>query len=300
VITSTEHANLNGSELRYLRVGTGAPVILIHTLRTQLEYFGPLVGQVDTTRVEVTALDLPGHGESSAPHVDYTAGYFTDAVAGLLELLDVRDVTLVGESIGGAIALGLGARANQRVAQVVALNPYDYGWGGGIRRASSLNYALFTCMLWPGIGPIIAHAETEAILRRVMAGGLHDQRKLPNQLVHDMSRCGSLPGHARAFRSLSREWRSWIDARSAYAKIAVPVTLAYGEDDWSRPAEREANANAIPHAITRTIAATGHFSCLEQPQAIAEMITSTLPSTREPAGGAVPRSAGGPGRCEPG
>jgi len=96
-----------------------------------------------------------------------------------------------------------------------------------------------------------------------------------------MSRCGSLPGHARAFRSLSRQWRSWIDARSGYTNIAVPVTLAYGEDDWSRANEREANANAIRHASTRTLDATGHFSCLEQPQAIAELIRSTVRSSRE-------------------
>jgi pimeloyl-ACP methyl ester carboxylesterase len=281
VITSTRRANLSAAELRYLQVGSGAPVVLIHTLRTQLEYFGPLIEQLDTAHVEVTALDLPGHGESSAPRVNYTAGYFTEAVAELLEFCDVRDAVLVGESIGGAIALGLAARANQRVAHVVALNPYDYGRGGGIRRSSPLNYALFTAMLWPGIGAMVARAETDAILRRVMAGGLHDPRKLPTQLVHDMSRCGSLPGHARAFRSLSREWRSWIDARTAYAKIAVPVTLAYGDEDWSRLAERDANASAIPHANTRTLEATGHFSCLEQPRAIAELITATLRSSLE-------------------
>ena len=276
MISNAQHVRLKGNDVRYLRVGTGAPVVLLHTLRTQIEYFGPLIEQLDTSRVEVIAVDLPGHGESSAPPVKYTATYFSDAVEAFLDLLDVHHSIVIGESIGGAIALGLAGRGNGRVARVLALNPYDHGRGGGIRRSSPLNYALFTGILWPAVGPVIAHAETPAILRRVMAGGLHDRRNLPDQLVLDMSRCGSRPGHARALRSLSREWRTWIDARVGYPEIAVPVTLVYGDEDWSRPSERNANARAIPHASTRTLEATGHFSCLERPQAIAELLTSAI------------------------
>src|SRR5262245_22898438 len=101
-----------GSELRYLRAGSGRPVVLLHTLRTQLEYFLPLIRELDLGRLEVIAPDLPGHGESAAPSVRYTAQYFTDAVEGLLSALDLRDAVLVGESIGGVIALGLAARKN--------------------------------------------------------------------------------------------------------------------------------------------------------------------------------------------
>jgi pimeloyl-ACP methyl ester carboxylesterase len=269
-------ANVHDGEVRYLREGTGTPVVLLHTLRTQLEYFRPLIDHLDTTRVEVIAPDLPGHGESAAPPVAYTARYFTDAVEGLLDACDVRDVILVGESIGGAIALGVAARANPRVAQVIALNPYDYGRGGGIRRSSPLNYALFTGMLLPVIGPLIARAETKTILRRVMAGGVHDPHKLPAELIDDMSRCGSFPGHPRALRSLSLEWRTWIDARSDYPKISVPVTLVYGDEDWSRPAERDANSNTIPGSRATTLEATGHFSCLERPREIAELIMTAV------------------------
>jgi pimeloyl-ACP methyl ester carboxylesterase len=269
-------ANVHDTDVRYLRVGTGTPVVLLHTLRTQLEYFRPLIDHLDTTRVEVIAPDLPGHGESAAPRVAYTARYFTDAVEALLEACDVQDAILVGESIGGAIALGLAARANPRVSQVLALNPYDYGHRGGIRRSSRLNYALFTGILLPVIGPLIARAETKTILRLVMAGGVHDARKLPAELIDDMSRCGSLPGHPRAFRSLSLEWRSWIDARSDYPKISVPVSLVYGDEDWSRPLERDANSNAIPGTRASTLEATGHFSCLEKPREIAELIMKAV------------------------
>jgi pimeloyl-ACP methyl ester carboxylesterase len=260
------------ADIRYLRVGRGTPVVLLHTLRTQLDYFGPLLQHLDNGRVEVIAMDLPGHGESSAPPLEYTAGYFTDTVDALLEVWEVEDAVVVGESIGASIALALAARRNPRVAQVMAINPYDYGRRGGIRRSSALANVLFTAMLWPGIGPVVARTETKGILRRVLEGGLHDPTELPAELVEKLSRCGALPGHARAFRSLCLHWRSWIDARADYGAIDLPVTLVYGDDDWSRPAEREANVHAIPGVRTATLTSSGHFSCLEQPREVARLI----------------------------
>jgi len=84
---------VNGVDIRYLRAGSGTPVLLLHTLRTQLDMFGPLLEQLDTARVEVIAADLPGHGESGAPPVRYTAGYFTDMAEALLEACTSAGIT---------------------------------------------------------------------------------------------------------------------------------------------------------------------------------------------------------------
>ncbi len=264
-------AKVAGCEVRYLRSGRGRPVIFLHTLRTQLEYFIPLLRELGPGRGAIVP-DLPGHRRSTAPPVDSSAEYFIEATEGLLEAWGVEDSILVGESIGGAIALGIAARRNPRVSRVVALNPYDYGRGGGIRRSSRLASVLFTAMLWPGVGEVVARAGTRGVLRRVLEGGLHDPRKLPADFVDALYESGALPGHARAFRSLCLHWRSWIDARARYGAIAVPVALVYSRHDWSRPDEREANARAIPGASMTLVEECGHFSCLEDPQGIASIV----------------------------
>jgi pimeloyl-ACP methyl ester carboxylesterase len=272
--SSSQRASVAGAELRYVRIGSGSPVVLLHTLRTQLDYFGRLLERLDTTAIEVIAVDLPGHGHSSAPRVDYSADYFSDAIERLLEECELREATLVGDSIGATIALILAARGDARVSRVIALNPYDYGRGGGIRRSSPLANGLFTAIHWPGIGPIVARSETRAILRGVLHGGLYDRGVLRDELVDELHRCGSLPGHARAFWSLNRQWRSWIAARDLYPRIALPVALVYADHDWSRPDEREANARAIPGATTVTLERCGHFASLEQPDAVAQLIAA--------------------------
>src|SRR6516162_194031 len=263
---------VNCCDVRYLRAGSRTPVVCVHTLRTQLEMFLQVIEQLDTTQVEVIAIDLPGHGESAAPRVDYTAGYFADAVEGLLARLDLHQAVFVGESIGASIGLILAARGNPRIARVLAINPYDYGRWGGARRSSPLNNVVFTTILWPVLGPVVARAGTKRLLRLVMAGGLHDRHNLPPALAGEIARCGRLPGHARAFRSLCLQWRSWLSARTQYCQVNVPVTLVYGDKDWSHPAERDANARAIPGVHLVTLNATGHFASLEKPNEIAGLI----------------------------
>lgn len=266
-----QRTTISNCQIRYLRSGSGRPIVLLHTLRTQLDYFLPLLRELDQG-FDVVVPDLPGHGESSAPPGEYTAKYFTNTIEQFLDACDLQDVVLVGESIGASIALGLAARQHPRITCVVALNPYDYGRWGGIRRSSALANVLFTALLWPVIGSIVARAGTKGVLRRVMQGGLHDPRKLPPAFVDELQRCGALPGHARAFRSLCLHWQSWIDARAAYSAIRLPVTLVYGEDDWSRVSDREANVQAIPDARSLRLTGCGHFSSLEEPQQVAHII----------------------------
>ena len=127
-------------------------------------------------------------------------------------------------------------------------------------------------MLWPVVGPVVLRAGTKDVLRRVMAGGVRDPRTLPADLIDELWACGSLPGHARAFRSLLRQWETWIAARAAYGAIAMPVTLVYGEHDWSWPAEREANRRAVPGARSLSLAGCGHFAALERPVPLAQLI----------------------------
>jgi pimeloyl-ACP methyl ester carboxylesterase len=269
---STRVVDLDGVQLRYRRHGRGQTLLLLHPLRMQLEYFDRLCERLGDGGFELVAVDLPGHGHSSAPAADYTASYFTDTIEAFLDHLGLGDVLAVGESIGASVALGVAGRHSARVVGVVALNPYDYGRWGGIRRSSTIGDIVFTSILLPAIGPVVAHAGTRSVLRRVLGGGLYDPSRLSDELVDKLRRSGRRPGHSRALRSLSRNWKSWISARDGYSGIQVPVTLAYGDHDWSHPEEREANRQAIPRARATSIGQCGHFSCLEKPAEIAAII----------------------------
>src|SRR5262245_37635671 len=109
------YLDADGVRLRYVVAGDGPVLVLLHTLFTELDLFQRVIPAL-AKQFRVYALDLPGHGWSDIPKVDYSAEYFIGTVGRFLDAAGVTDATLVGESIGGTIALALAARRHPRVA----------------------------------------------------------------------------------------------------------------------------------------------------------------------------------------
>lgn len=265
------YLEVDGVTLRYIVTGQGPSLVLLHTLRTQLDMFQKVIPEL-AGRFTVYALDYPGHGYSDIPPAEYDREHFVKSVAGFLERLDLTRVTLVGESIGGTIALLLAARGNQRVERVIAINPYDYAAGRGIRRSSGLARLLFTLAAVPVLGPTVMRLRQFVLEQRIFQGGVTRKDSLPNNLAREMYRVGNRPGHNRAFRSLLSHGDGWEEARAEYGKIGRPVVLLYGDRDWSHPDEREANRRAIPGAEYVEVAG-GHFLSLDDPEAVLRAVT---------------------------
>jgi len=272
---------VKGGSIRYLEIGSGAPLLLMHTLRTQLDYFELLI-PILQQRYRIIAPDLPGYGYSpAADGARIDEPFFRRAVLDLMEQLDLWNVTMVGESIGGVVALTVAATVPDRISRVIALNPYDYGdkFGGGIRN-SRYGWIIGSFAVFGRYTP-----ETPRMLRAILSGGLADPAKLPAPLVAELVAAGRQKGFRRTEYLLFKHWRSWLDAAELYGKVSSPVTLVYGEHDWSKPEDRRLDHTRLPGAHTITIPATGHFSALESPKAVADIIAGA------PNGNAAPHHA---------
>ena len=102
--------------------GKGTPIVLLHGLGGSKVTWLPLVAPL-SERYRVVVPDLPGHGESDKPRVDYSARFYARVVRHLLDALGIEQAVLVGNSMGGRIALELGLRSPGRVAASVLLSP---------------------------------------------------------------------------------------------------------------------------------------------------------------------------------
>src|SRR5213083_213855 len=244
------YVDVKGTKLRYIASGQGPALVLLHTLRTQLDMF-QRVAPALAKRFRVYALDYPGHGYSDIPKIAYTPAFFVSSVAGFLEALEIKDAVVVGESIGGSIALLLAARHHPSVRRVVAVNPYDYDGGRGIRRSSSIANVLFALNDVPILGATFTRLRRYPIVKRILEGGVYRPGAMPAALAQELYEVGNRPGHYQAFMSLVRHWAGWERARSEYKSIDRPVLLVYGDHDWSRVPEREADRQAIPGAGLR-------------------------------------------------
>jgi pimeloyl-ACP methyl ester carboxylesterase len=191
--------------------------------------------------------------------------------------LDLRDVTLAGESMGATVSLTASTELEDRVRRVVTCNLYDYPQGVG--RANRIASIYIGGARLPVFGSAVTRMENKPVLGIVLRGGLYDRSKLPDHYLAELRRVGRRRGYGRVAREVYRNVNTMIAARSLYARVGVPVTLVYGEHDWSRPPEREANLALLRGARAITLPGTGHFAALEKPARVAEiLLESTAPS----------------------
>lgn len=266
-----QYVDIGGMNLRYIKAGTGPNLVLLHTLRTQLDLFEKVVPGL-ANYFTVYALDYPGHGYSDIPQVRYDAEFFVRSVEGFLDALDLREAMLCGVSIGGAIALILAGRHNARVARVVAVNPYDYASGRGMARSSLLGWLITATSEVPVVGETVMRLGNFMIMKVVLQGGVADPRSITPELLKELYQVGDRRGHYRAFISLLRNAGSWEAETAIYRNITVPVCLVWGDKDWARAGERQHDRGLLAGVQAATIENGGHFLPLDRPRELQELI----------------------------
>jgi pimeloyl-ACP methyl ester carboxylesterase len=110
-------------DLSVLTAGQGDPVVCIHGLGGTKASFLTTIADLSATR-RVIAMDLPGFGDSVKPlDAGYDAPYFASAVTALLDELELDSAHLVGNSMGGRVAIEAGLLDPSRVRSLVLLAP---------------------------------------------------------------------------------------------------------------------------------------------------------------------------------
>ncbi|MNG70572.1 2-hydroxy-6-oxo-6-phenylhexa-2,4-dienoate hydrolase [compost metagenome] len=214
----------NGLRLHYLDEGSGPVVLWLHGSGPGASGYSNFKGNYPAlvaAGYRNILLDLPGFGRSDKPEdVRYELDFFVDCVAALLAQIGVTRCTLLGNSLGGAIALGLALRFPQLPERLVLLAPggveerETYFQMSGIVRMVSLFNA----------GPIGLEE-----MRSMMRLQLFDDSILPEELL--LERVAVAVTQPKNLFSTMRV----PNMRARLAEIECPILGFWGSDDNFNP-----------------------------------------------------------------
>lgn len=264
-------------ELNHHRVGAGEPLVLIHGIGSEWAIWEPLIDPL-SREFDVIALDMPGFGES-APLPDHIApneSALADGVAEFLEGLGIERAHLVGNSLGGWVALELAKRGKAlSVTCLCAAGLWEKDAPVLTRVQLRMTRALTRnprTLRW------LSRALETKVGRLLLLSGQfgHPSRVPAAAAIRSSEKFGRAPGFERVFEALA-------DRRFGGGRgIGVPVTIVWGQRDRViSPSMRKLTQLPV-HARVLTLRGAGHVLMWDEPERCVQLVRETVAAARLP------------------
>jgi len=259
------------TRLRYVRVGGGEPLLLVHGIGHRRQMWDPIVARLRDS-FDIVVVDLPGFGESPSLQTGEhpTALHIADLLESVMNDIGWDTAQVAGNSLGGWLALELAVR--RRARSVTALMPAGL-WRPGHDSESRKHRLLFAW--WQALAnvPGSPTATRNSFVRTLaLAGAFGRPWKIPPEIAS---------GDVVNLRSsdMSRTMRALAGTRLHDGRsITVPVTVLLGTRD---PLIRRRDldmAQLPPQARIATLTGVGHVPTWDDPDAVASIIAQTAAS----------------------
>lgn len=237
-------------------IGEGPPLILLHSNGGSARQYADCWSTLALSS-QVVAIDLPGQGDSAPLQRHWSVGDYAEAVIEVMDLLGLARAHVVGTSIGGAIALKLGAAHADRVGCLGIVEAPARDEAGWEKRWNTIEQ---------GFGLVLQSSDEIAA-------------KVSNPSQDTIRRWNIDRSKAGAKTMMDVMWAlRTFDVRAELAAITAPTLLVYGDRSpvgegitWLK--------NGIPGARLEMMTGCGHFPMLDAPDTFANLIVSFLASS---------------------
>jgi pimeloyl-ACP methyl ester carboxylesterase len=255
---------LDGSRLSYVDIGSGEepPVVFVHGLGGCWQNWLENLPRTSLERRAI-ALDLPGFGRSEMPLDEISVRNYGRTVDRLCDRLDLGEVVLVGNSMGGFIAAEVAIRRPERVARLVLVSAAGISINSLYRRpARTWGRAAVALGAYgaANLQATIARPRLRHIALALVAR--HPTRLKPDLCWELMNGAGHNPGFTDALNALLD-----YDFRERLGEIRAATLIVWGTDDMMVPVE---DADEFERLISNTrkvlFEDTGHVSMIERPE----------------------------------
>jgi pimeloyl-ACP methyl ester carboxylesterase len=266
---------VNGNRIAYLDHGTGPPVILVHGLGGSLwqwEYQQDGLARAH----RIITLDLLGSGFSDKPDLDYTPTVLLEFFRSFMDALGIRQASLIGNSMGGGIVIGMALTYPERVHRLVLIDGLpdrvrDRTTSPLIRRAIDSPVPVWLIKLG---NFLTGRGTTRSILEEIV----YDRSLLTPAVIDRSTRNRARGDIIGPVMSLTRNLPLWEETFAMrLGEIEQPTLILWGAEDRIFPPQvgREVHARIRGSSFV-IIPEAGHIPQWEQPQRVNQLIREFL------------------------
>jgi pimeloyl-ACP methyl ester carboxylesterase len=275
---------IHGYRRAFVHTGEGPVILLIHGIGDNSETWRDLIPSL-ARNYTVVAPDLLGHGSSDKPRADYAIAAYACGMRDLLGVLGIDEVTVVGHSLGGGVAMQFAYQFPERCQRLILVS------SGGVGREV---HPMLRLAATPGTGPLLPLLNAPPV-RFVGRSVISVVKRLGTDLGRDASDLvrtfDALPD-ATARSAFLRTLRAAVDWRGqvitlldrCYLTKGMPTLLVWGARDPIIPVEHGRVAHlAMPGSRLEVFGDAGHFPHHTDPErflaVLREFVDTTEPAT---------------------
>lgn len=274
-----EQIGVGGAQLPFLVAGEGPPIVLLHGAgenAVDWSWVMPLLAD----GYRVVAPDLPGRLRCTSPGEGTTPSQFAEFLGQFLDAIHVPQAVVVGNSLGGLIAMQFALTHPERVSALVLADSIGLG--------QEIN-PMIQWMVSPGVSEMgVAWSVTTpgSLSRAWMRAGLYFARpgRAPNQWIEEQTSLAQQPGVLQTWVTSLR----MVVGPAGQAEVLLdrlpelrmPTLLVWGERDGVVPHYHAQRAlERLPHGCLHLIADCGHLPQVEEPAEFAHTVLGFLAET---------------------
>jgi 4,5:9,10-diseco-3-hydroxy-5,9,17-trioxoandrosta-1(10),2-diene-4-oate hydrolase len=188
-----------------------------------------------------------------------------DFVVDFMNTLGIDKASLVGNSMGGSVALGVAAHAPERVEKIVLADPVGFG-----RKVSPM----MRMMTLPVFGSVLTKPGRQGVVRQMQLC-LHDPSQASEDFIDRVTAIGTLPGSQHSFLSFLRDTTDIFGLKKSFVmdfstrlkKVKTPTLVIWGRQDRLLPiSEAKAALKNMKDIRLYVMDRAGHLPQIDNPE----------------------------------
>jgi cation diffusion facilitator CzcD-associated flavoprotein CzcO/pimeloyl-ACP methyl ester carboxylesterase len=269
------YLDVGGTRLRYRKTGAGDPVLLLHGIGQSLEDWSEQHERLSAFHT-VYSLDLPGFAYSERLAGPATLTKLSDALPAVLDALGVSEpLPVMGNSLGGAVAMKLAADHPDRVSALVLANSAGFGQEVALVLRLLTIRPLAALLIRPGATASRRTVESIFYDKALVTDARVDHAFALSQRSSHRRTVLDIAGDLGTISGIRAEWRRALV--KALAQSDIPTLVVWGDHDHVLPYSHLAAATAaLPRAESHVFAKTGHMPQIERPDEFAAVVEEFL------------------------